>query len=88
MMAAGVPPVAHNSGGSAIDIVGSSGRLGLLATTEIEYSQALESLLLEPGAKRRRAAMAAAARESVRERFSEEAFAESFCAELAPALAG
>jgi alpha-1,2-mannosyltransferase len=86
MLAAGVAVVAHNSGGPALDIV-SHGRTGMLAETEAEYAEAMESLLLAPGAEVRREAMADAGRASVAGRFSESAFAENFCAAIAPALA-
>eukprot|EP00966_Prymnesium_polylepis_P204670 4741498-Prymnesium_polylepis.1 len=43
-------------------------------------------LLLARGAEPRRAAMGAAARSSVEARFSEAAFSEAFCAQLAAAL--
>ena len=70
MMAAGVVPVAHASGGPALDIVGTDGASGLLAATAEEYADALHSLLVADGAAKRRATMAAAARDAVAARFS------------------
>ena len=88
MMAAGVPAIAHDSGGPALDIVGRpSPEAGLLATSAEQYADAMAALLLEPHAEPRRRAMATAARASVQERFSEAAFSDAFCASLAPALA-
>jgi alpha-1,2-mannosyltransferase len=87
MMAAGVPAIAHDSGGPALDIVGRRSMLGLLATSAQQYADAMAALLLEPHAEPRRRAMATAARASVQERFSEAAFSDAFCASLAPALA-
>jgi alpha-1,2-mannosyltransferase len=86
MMAAGVVPVAHNSGGPALDII-EDRRTGRLATTEKEYADAMEELLLTPGAEPRRRAMAAAGRASVATRFSEAAFAEAMVEALRPVLA-
>jgi len=108
MMAAGVPAIAHDSGGPALDIVGRRSthghglhgaaadavgaggvhapEVGLLATSTQQYADAMAALLLEPHAEPRRRAMAAAARASVQERFSEAAFSDAFCASLAPAL--
>ena len=65
LMAAGVVPVAHASGGPALDIVGTDGASGLLAATAEEYADALASLLVADGAAKRRATMAAAARDAV-----------------------
>ena len=88
MMAAGVPAIAHDSGGPALDIVGRlSPEAGLLATSAEQYADAMAALLLEPHAEPRRRAMATVARASVQERFSEAAFSDAFCASLAPALA-
>jgi alpha-1,2-mannosyltransferase len=86
MLAAGVVPVAHNSGGPALDII-EDRRTGRLATTEKEYADAMEELLLTPGAEPRRRAMAAAGRASVATRFSEAAFAEAMVEALRPVLA-
>jgi len=86
MLAAGVVPVAHNSGGPALDII-EDRRTGRLATTEKEYADAMEELLLTPGAEPRRRAMAAAGRASVASRFSEAAFAEAMVEALRPVLA-
>ena len=84
MMAAGVVPVAHASGGPALDIVGTDGASGLLAATAEEYADALHSLLVADGAAKRRATMAAAARDAVAARFSEDAFADGFCDAMRP----
>ena len=84
MMAAGVVPVAHASGGPALDIVGTDGASGLLAATAEEYADALASLLVADGAAKRRATMAAAARDAVAARFSEDAFADGFCDAMRP----
>ena len=86
MMAAGVVPVAPNSGGPALDII-EDRRTGRLATTEKEYADAMEELLLTPGAEPRRRAMAAAGRASVATRFSEAAFADAMVEALRPVLA-
>ena len=86
LMAAGVPPIAHDSGGPALDIV-ARGETGLLATSAAQYADAMEQLLLARGAEPRRRAMAAAARAAVEHRFSEAAFSDGFCDALAPALA-
>ena len=86
MLAAGVVPVAHNSGGPALDII-EDRRTGRLATTEKEYADAMEELLLTPGAEPRRRAMAAAGRASVATRFSEAAFAEAMVEAMRPVLA-
>jgi alpha-1,2-mannosyltransferase len=86
MLAAGVVPVAHNSGGPALDII-EDRRTGRLATTEKEYADAMEELLLTPGAEPRRRAMAAAGRASVATRFSEAAFADAMVEALRPVLA-
>ena len=84
MMAAGVVPVAHASGGPALDIVGTDGASGLLAATAEEYADVLASLLVADGAAKRRATMAAAARDAVAARFSEDAFADGFCDAMRP----
>ena len=86
MLAAGVAVVAHRSGGPAQDIVVDEGRMGMLATSEDEYAEAMAALLLSCGAEERRAAMAAAGRASVATRFSEDAFGRSLCAALRPVV--
>ncbi|KAI9095198.1 hypothetical protein DFS34DRAFT_651528 [Phlyctochytrium arcticum] len=75
-MAAGLIPIAHNSGGPKLDII-RDGVTGLLATTVDEYVACLEKVLvgmseLEVGEMR------SAARESVRDRFSERQFVDGF----------
>lgn len=86
LMAAGVPPIAHDSGGPALDIV-ARGETGMLATSAAQYADAMEQLLLARGAEPRRRAMASAARAAVEHRFSEAAFSDGFCDALAAALA-
>uniref|UniRef100_A0A7S4EZ33 Glycosyl transferase family 1 domain-containing protein n=2 Tax=Chrysotila carterae TaxID=13221 RepID=A0A7S4EZ33_CHRCT len=81
MMAAGVPSIAHASGGPALDII-DAGRTGMLATTADEYSEALAALLYAPDAAVTRQRIARQARESVRERFSQEQFAATFVANM------
>ena len=83
MMAAGVVPVAHASGGPALDIVGTDGASGLLAATAEEYADALASLLVADGAAKRRATAAAGAGAGAA-RFSEDAFADGFCDAMRP----
>jgi len=79
--AAGVPSIAHASGGPALDII-DAGRTGMLATTADEYSEALAALLYAPDAAVTRQRIARQARESVRERFSQEQFAATFVANM------
>ena len=69
-----------------MDIIGRGRDTGLLASTETEYCDAMAELLLKPNSAERRAAMAAAARESVKSRFSESAFSEAFCAQLSAVI--
>ena len=85
MLAAGLAVVAHRSGGPALDII-DDGRTGLLAETDAEYAHAITTLLLNPGAEARRASIAAAGRQSVADRFSEESFGRGVCAALRPVL--
>ena len=85
MCAAGLAVIAHNSGGPALDIV-RSGQTGLLADSAEEYAEAMVSVLLGARAEARRAALAAAGREAVATRFSEEAFARQWRAALEPLL--
>jgi alpha-1,2-mannosyltransferase len=89
MMAAGVPTVAHGSGGPLLDIVRPEGEVGLLATTEEEYAAAVAGLLQrgEEGEARRRR-MGEKARQAVAGRFSEQAFADGWCAAIRPLLKG
>ncbi|KAL1528605.1 hypothetical protein AB1Y20_009943 [Prymnesium parvum] len=82
MMAAGLAVVAHDSGGPAMDIIGRNRDVGLLAATESEYCEAMASLLFGSDAERFRGIMAAAARSSVRDRFSESAFSDAFCGHI------
>ena len=69
-----------------MDIIGRGRDTGLLASDEAEYCDAMAELLLQPNSAERRSAMAAAARESVKSRFSENAFSEAFCAQLGAVL--
>jgi alpha-1,2-mannosyltransferase len=85
MCAAGLAVIAHNSGGPALDIV-REGQTGLLADSAEEYAEAMVSVLLGARAEARRAALAAAGREAVATRFSEEAFARQWRAALEPLL--
>ncbi len=75
--AAGLIPLAHNSGGPRADIV-QEGQTGFLASTPDEYAQAL-SRLFAPGdaAEAERGAKRARAREAAG-RFSDEVFLEAF----------
>jgi len=89
MQAAGVIPIAHNSGGPKLDIV-DPGRTGFLAATEAEYASALHRIFSSRSAGGRHGAdgdevdcdaVAAAARESSA-RFSDEQFSLSLFASL------
>lgn len=84
-MAAGVVPIAHDSGGPRADIVvpfhGHS--TGYLAATETQYADALAAVFSSPPAER--LATAAAGRASVA-RFSDEEFLLSFYAGVAGLL--
>lgn len=90
LMAAGVVPVAHASGGPLADIVvGTCGELpGRLATTPGEYADAMHEVLSlaarEPEAF---AELQARARASA-SRFTDAAFAEGWCAQLAGLVPG
>jgi alpha-1,2-mannosyltransferase len=89
LMAAGVPTVAHASGGPLVDIVRPEGEVGLLATTEEEYADAMVGLLRRgrEGEERRRR-MGERARQAVAGRFSEQAFAAGWCDAIRPLLEG
>jgi len=82
LMAAGVPPVAHMSGGPLYDVVGTSGEVGLLATSAEEYAAAMAELLLYAPARRRR--MASRARKAAVRDLSEDEFARRLCRALRP----
>ncbi|CAJ1328679.1 unnamed protein product [Effrenium voratum] len=87
-MAAGAVVVAHNSAGPAMDIVTplpDGRRTGLLATDDDDYARQLKVVLDDMSAGQR-LEMAAAAREAVRHRFSQEVFEEVVAerAELRP----
>ena len=88
LMAAGIPPVAHASGGPLLDIVVPRGEVGLLAASEEEYAASMVSLLFEHDADERRRRMGERARRSVSGRFSERAFSESLCEAMSGVLEG
>ncbi|KAI8978427.1 hypothetical protein BDB01DRAFT_799807 [Pilobolus umbonatus] len=73
-MAAGLIPVAHNSGGPKLDIVKdyAGKRIGYLADTEDTFADALNAALSLP--EEEYIAMASNARASASDKFSEEAF--------------
>ena len=81
MLAAGVVPIAHNSGGPALDIV-QDGLTGRLATTAEQYAEAMAELLVRPDADERRRSLAVAGRASVASKFSETAFAEAMLSSM------
>jgi len=85
-MAAGVVPLAHDSGGPAMDIVTpwNGQTTGRLASDEESYAVALHELFaLEPDERRN---MAAAARDSVCNRFSQTTFEELIANQLVAPL--
>mmetsp|Transcript_26322 Transcript_26322/g.66155 ORF Transcript_26322/g.66155 Transcript_26322/m.66155 type:complete len:510 (+) Transcript_26322:170-1699(+) len=90
-MAAGVIPIAHNSGGPRADIVQPYNRddstvvsTGFLATTAQEYCEAIIKVMdMEVS---QRAAMAEAGRQACA-RFSEEEFTRGFIAAMRPLIA-
>ncbi len=91
-MAAGVVPIAHNSGGPAADIVvpisnGSqtpgSRRTGFLATTVEEYSSAITAVLSMPAGELLDIASAARQQAS---KFSTRRFMDAFTAVVQPIL--
>lgn len=84
MMAAGLVPVAHASGGPLLDIVGDQGDRGFVADTADDYARCLAILIND---SRRRRAMAQVATGFVRDRFSDAAFSTAFVAALAPTFA-
>lgn len=87
MMAAGVVPVAHNSGGPKADIVvpaaPAPGHVGYLAHTPAEYADAMEAVLDTPPDDF--AQQVQRARASVR-RFSDTEFSKAFVAAMLPVL--
>ena len=80
-MAAGVIPIAHNSGGPKLDII--SPRHGYLRTTLDEYSDAINEVLRMEETDRR--AMAQECRERAN-LFSQEKFEQEFLNALGPVL--
>ncbi|KAJ3056735.1 asparagine-linked glycosylation protein [Rhizophlyctis rosea] len=85
-MAAGVIPVAHNSAGPKLDIITpfKGEQPGFLASTPEEYADALYKALTLPSAQATR--IRTNARESVSDRFSDEAFQTQFVAAIQPLL--
>ncbi|KAF9335904.1 asparagine-linked glycosylation protein [Podila minutissima] len=75
-MAAGLIPVAHNSGGPKMDIVRpfNNAPTGYLATTAQEFAEALEKVLVADESSL--LDMQLRARDSVQERFSEKVFGD------------
>lgn len=85
-MAAGAIPLAHDSGGPAMDIVTpwKGSKTGYLASDEEGYATALHELFaLQPEERHR---IATAARESVRNRFSQATFEEHIANQLVAPL--
>ncbi|CAK9025434.1 2-mannosyltransferase (Asparagine-linked glycosylation protein 11 homolog) (Glycolipid 2-alpha-mannosyltransferase) [Durusdinium trenchii] len=83
-MAAGAVVIAHNSAGPSMDIVTPlpDGRMtGLLANDDEDYAKKLVETLDQMSAEQR-LDMAKAAREAVRDRFSQEAFEETVAERL------
>jgi len=89
LMAAGVVPVAHSSGGPLEDIVTAVEGMpsGKLAQTEREYAAAMHQILsmLEVDGREEYAALQRRAR-AASTRFSDERFAQSFCFAMGPIL--
>ncbi|TPX70568.1 GDP-Man:Man3GlcNAc2-PP-dolichol alpha-1,2-mannosyltransferase [Spizellomyces sp. 'palustris'] len=81
-MAAGLIPVAHNSGGPKLDIVTmhEGGKTGFLAETVNEFADALEEALRLPSEEQLR--MRINARQHVVDRFSEQSFSSRFVGAL------
>ncbi|CAE7903072.1 Alg11 [Symbiodinium necroappetens] len=83
-MAAGAVVIAHNSAGPAMDIVtplADGRRTGMLASDDADYARKLREALDETSTDDRRK-IAEAAREAVRDRFSQEAFEENVAQRL------
>lgn len=74
-MAAGLIPIAHNSGGPAADII-SSAKYGYLATSKEDYAQCIYEAISLPNEKQH--LMRSAARKHVHDRFSDATFAKRF----------
>ncbi|ORX98574.1 UDP-Glycosyltransferase/glycogen phosphorylase [Basidiobolus meristosporus CBS 931.73] len=89
-MAAGMIPVANNSGGPKMDIVVSHGNeptgfgrnTGFLATTKEEFAEAIHGILQMPPSER--VCIQENARKSVASKFSESAFEKSFLGAVEP----
>ncbi|KAI8801422.1 hypothetical protein BJ742DRAFT_749461 [Cladochytrium replicatum] len=81
-VAAGVIPIAHNCGGPKSDIVTTDGptRNGYLAHGEQEFASAMADVLALSESEKSK--LTHSARESVRDRFSETNFKESFLRSL------
>lgn len=80
-MAAGVIPLAHNSGGPQLDIVieWEGGKTGYLANSVDEYATAMLKIFNK--SPKEKFALAINARECVKKRFSEESFKKRFLSE-------
>ncbi|KAL7752476.1 asparagine-linked glycosylation protein [Sorochytrium milnesiophthora] len=85
-MAAGLIPLAHNSGGPRMDIVvAHNGQpTGFLASTVDEYVEAMDQILSMSADEQ--AALQENARSSVAQRFSEQAFQEAWTRLVTPLL--
>jgi alpha-1,2-mannosyltransferase len=85
-MAAGLVPVAHDSGGPRADIVvpHARQRTGFLAAEAGEFAARIAEVFRMPSAERLR--IQRAARESVTERFSDSTFCTAFAAVVAPLI--
>ena len=83
-MAAGLVVVAHASGGPLLDIVGTSGERGFVATDAHDYATKLASVIEMDASSRRR--IGENARAFVAERFSDQAFGRTFVSALSVLL--
>ena len=83
-MAASLVVVAHASGGPLLDIVGTSGERGFLATDARDYAAKLSSIIEMDASSRRK--IGENARAFVAERFSDSAFGRTFVSALAVLL--
>ena len=76
--------VAHASGGPLLDIVGSSGERGFVATDARDYATKLASVIEMDASQRRK--IGERGRAYVAERFSDSAFGRTFVSALAVLL--
>ena len=83
-MAAGLVVVAHASGGPLLDIVGTSGERGFVATDARDYATKLASVIEMDASSRRK--IGERGRAYVAERFSDSAFGRTFVSALAVLL--